>query len=307
MSCGGPRVEPENWLRVVGCDEPVVRVDVEARRHDFNCRCLWLDRNDANTAQLTDMRTQHVVRRRALHTPDRTDHVELGAQLHSVVRSLIDVNDIPDRTDQSRAFRQPRDHGSRFLPSLVDVRGAAQVCNVRELVWPGSCGNPDFRWRSRFVGSLVVRGFIHGNGPTDQFNLGSGGGAAYGGYGANSFAISAGAWFIAAALGGDRVGLTGANAFADVEYFDVTKDLLVLSNFAFGLGISGLTGSATQAVGTLLSTNTDGSFSSNSALLAYNVANGALFYRPNSSAGSYAVSVFENHASNVAPRLLIGV
>ena len=151
----------------------------------------------------------------------------------------------------------------------------------------------------------VVHGFVHGNGATDVFNLSAGGGGAYGGWGANSFNIGAGAWFIAAATGADRITVNSASAFADVELFDVTKDMLVLSNAAFGLGVSGLSGSGTQAVGALLSTTNDGSFSGNS-LLAYNIATGVLYDRANTSTGGVAVATFVNDPANVAARLFVG-
>ena len=151
----------------------------------------------------------------------------------------------------------------------------------------------------------VVAGYVHGNGPTDVFNLGSGGGAAYGGWGANSINISSGAWYVAAAAGSDRIEMTGVGGFAYVQMFDVSKDMLVLSNAAFGLGVSGLTGNATQAVGALLSSNTDGSFSGNS-LLAYNTATGVLYDRANTSSGGVAVATFVNDPTSVAGRLFVG-
>ena len=151
----------------------------------------------------------------------------------------------------------------------------------------------------------VTAGYVHGNGPTDVFNLGSGGGAAYGGWGANSINISSGAWYVAAAAGSDRIEMTGVGGFAYVQMFDVSKDMLVLGNAAFGLGVGGLTGSATQAVGALLSGNTDGTFSGNS-LLAYNAASGVLYDRANTSSGGVAVATFVNDPTNVASRLFVG-
>ena len=151
----------------------------------------------------------------------------------------------------------------------------------------------------------VGAGFVHGSGPSDVFNLGSGGGAAYGGWGANSFNISSGQWAIEAASGSDRIALTGTSAFAYVQFFDLAKDMLVLSNAAFGLGVSGLTGSATQAVGSLLSSAVDGSFSGTS-LLAYNASTGVLYDRLNTSSGGVAVAAFVNDPTNIASRLFVG-
>ena len=151
----------------------------------------------------------------------------------------------------------------------------------------------------------VTAGYVHGNGPTDVFNLGAGGGAAYGGWGANSINISSGAWYVAAAAGSDRIEMTGVGGFAYVQMFDITKDMLVLSNAAFGLGVSGLTGNATQAVGALLSGNTDGTFTGNS-LLAYNASTGVLYDRANTASGGVAVATFVNDPTNVASRLFVG-
>ena len=152
----------------------------------------------------------------------------------------------------------------------------------------------------------VVHGFVHGNGASDIFNLGAGGGAAYGGWGSNIFNVGSGQWAIEAASGSDRIQLTGAGAFAYVEQFDIAKDMLVLSNAAFGLGVGGLSGSATQAVGSLLSSATDGSFSDNSALLAYNLVTGALYERANAASGGNLVAVFVNHPIGIAGGLFIG-
>lgn len=152
----------------------------------------------------------------------------------------------------------------------------------------------------------VGKGYVHGNGPTDIFNLGAGGGGAYGGWGLNSLNINAGAWFVAAAFGSDRIDLTGSGAFAYLEFFDITKDMLVLSNAAFGLGATGLTGTATQAIGAMLSSATDGSFTGNS-LVAYNASTGVLFDRANTSSGGVAVALFANDPGNITARLVIGV
>ena len=89
--------------------------------------------------------------------------------------------------------------------------------------------------------------------------------------------------------------------------FDVSKDMLVLSNAAYGLGVAGLAGSVTVALGGLLSTATDGSFSGAGALFAYNVANGVLFYRASPGAGAVAVAAFENHPTAIAGALFVGV
>ena len=90
-----------------------------------------------------------------------------------------------------------------------------------------------------------------------------------------------------------------------MQFFDLAKDMLVLSNAAFGLGVSGLTGSATQAVGSLLSSAVDGSFSGTS-LLAYNASTGVLYDRLNTSSGGVAVAAFVNDPTNIASRLFVG-
>ena len=161
----------------------------------------------------------------------------------------------------------------------------------------GDSGNDTFN---------VGHGYVHGNGPTDIFNLGAGGGAAYGGWGANSLNLAAGAWYVGAAAGADRIALTGAAAFADVQDFEIVKDLLVLSNAAFGLGIAGLYGTATLAAGALLSTTTDGSFSSADALISYNAANGYLAHRANAASAASVVAVLENHPIAITGGLFVG-
>ena len=80
----------------------------------------------------------------------------------------------------------------------------------------------------------------------------------------------------------------------------------MLSSAAFGLGVSGLAGSATIAAGGLLSTATNGSFSSASALLSYNAANGYVGYRATAAAGVDIVAVLENHPATISGRLMIG-
>ena len=92
-----------------------------------------------------------------------------------------------------------------------------------------------------------------------------------------------------------------------MQTFDISKDMLVLSNAAYGLGVAGLSGSGTVALGGLLSSATDGSFSSSAALFAYNVANGVVFYRSSATAGAVAVAVFENHPVTVSAALFVGV
>ena len=152
----------------------------------------------------------------------------------------------------------------------------------------------------------VGAGFVHGNGPSDVFNLGSGGGAAYGGWGANSLNISSGQWAIEAASGSDRIELTGTTGFAYVQLFDVTKDMLVLSNAAFGLGVSGLTGSATQAAGALLTSYSAGNFGNNTALLGYDAATGALYDRATPSSAATMVAYLVNAPTNIGSQLFVG-
>ena len=142
-----------------------------------------------------------------------------------------------------------------------------------------------------------------GNGPSDKFILGSGGGNVTGGWGTNVDQLNGGAWFIAAVTGSDTVVLASTGAFAYVETFNTATDLLEVSSAAFGLGL-GLTGSQTQAIGGLLSTATDGSFSSAGALFAYNASNGVVSFRANASSGSSAIADLANHPGSIAGLML---
>ena len=138
-----------------------------------------------------------------------------------------------------------------------------------------------------------------GNGSSDTFILGAGGGNVAGGFGSNVYALNGGAWFIASATGSDTVALNAPSAFAYIQTLNTTRDLLEVSNAAFGLGL-GLTGSQTQAIGGLLSTTTDGSFSSTGALFAYNASNGVVWYRATASSGATAIAELANDPASIA-------
>jgi autotransporter passenger strand-loop-strand repeat protein len=143
-----------------------------------------------------------------------------------------------------------------------------------------------------------------GNGSSDTFILGNGGGNVTGGWGSNVYQLNGGAWFIATATGSDTVELASTSAFADVQTFNTATDLLEVSSAAFGLGL-GLTGSQTQAIGGLLSTTTDGSFSSSSALFAYNAATGVVSFRPDAASGASAIADLANDPSNISGFMLV--
>lgn len=183
--------------------------------------------------------------------------------------------------------------------NYVEVAGGANAITVGNgsNVVKGAAGNDVF---------TIGNGFVHGNGGNDIFNLGAGTGAAYGDWGSNLFNLSTGAWFIAPSTGPDTIHMASAAGFADVAVFDPTKDVLTVSDVGFGLGIAGITGNVTQAMGTLLSTTLDGNFSSSSALFSFNQSNGSLWFRPDAATGSHAIAVFENHPIGVGSTLLIG-
>ena len=93
--------------------------------------------------------------------------------------------------------------------------------------------------------------------------------------------------------------MNASSAFAYVQTLNTTRDLLEVSNAAFGLGL-GLTGSQTQAIGGLLSTTTDGSFSSTGALFAYNASNGVVWYRATASSVATAIAELANDPASIA-------